>query len=97
MVADLGCRRIAFLLLTETYHSDTDPGYLIIVVDLVVGFFFYRVKNVPLFFCFIDLTKAYGTVNHRLLWKILTKAGLPHELIGLIRAFHDGTQGCVHV
>jgi hypothetical protein len=27
MVADLGCRRIAFLLLTETYHSDTDPGY----------------------------------------------------------------------
>jgi hypothetical protein len=56
---------------------------------------FGRVKNVPLFFCFIDLTKAYDTVNRRLLWKILAKAGLPQELIELIRAFHDGTQACV--
>jgi hypothetical protein len=67
-------------------RSTTDMLYVVQVLQE-----FGRVKNVPLFFCFIDLTKAYGTVNHRLLWKILTKAGLPHELIGLIRAFHDGT------
>jgi hypothetical protein len=58
---------------------------------------FGRVKNVPLFFCFIDLTKAYDTVNRRLLWKILAKAGLPQELIELIRAFHDGTEACVSI
>ena len=58
---------------------------------------FGRVKNVPLYFCFIDLTKAYDTVNRELLWKILAKAGVPQELIELIKAFHDGTQACVRI
>jgi hypothetical protein len=71
-------------------RSTTDMLYVVQMLQE-----FGRVKNVPLFFCFIDLTKAYDTVNRRLLWKILAKAGLPQELIELIRAFHDGTQACV--
>ena len=58
---------------------------------------FGRVKKVPLYFSFIDLTKAYDTVNRQLLWKVLAKAGIPQELIGLIKAFHDGTQACVRI
>jgi hypothetical protein len=73
-------------------RSTTDMLYVVQMLQE-----FGRVKNVPLYFCFIDLTKAYDTVNRQLLWKILGKAGLPQELIGLIRAFHDGTQACVSI
>ena len=29
-----------------------------------------------LFMCFVDLQKAYGTVDRTLLWKVLTRIGV---------------------
>ena len=43
---------------------------------------------------FIDLTKAFDTVNREALWVILSKLGLP-KFVNLIRQFHDDMTGQV--
>ena len=44
---------------------------------------------------FIDLTKAFETVNREALWVILSKLGCPQKLTRIIRLFHDGMVGHV--
>ena len=39
---------------------------------------------------FIDLTKAFDTVNRAALWAILSKLGRPPRFVQIIRSFHDG-------
>ena len=48
-----------------------------------------------LFMCFIDLQKAYDTFDHTLLWQVLTRIGVPPQMIAVIHQFHDGLRGCV--
>ena len=45
--------------------------------------------------CFIDLQKAYDTVDRTLLWQVLTRIGVPPQMIAVIRQFHDGMRACV--
>ena len=40
-------------------------------------------KNI--YFCFIDYTKAFDSVDHNKLWKILQEMGIPDHLICLLR------------
>ena len=40
-------------------------------------------KNI--YFCFIDYTKAFDCVDHRILWKILQDMGIPDHLTCLLR------------
>ena len=58
---------------------------------------FGREKNTPIFMCFIDLMKAYDTINRRMLWRILARFGVPAKLIAVIRAFHDNMRACVRL
>ena len=51
--------------------------------------------GVSLFMCFIDLQKAYDTVDRTLLWQVLTRIGVSPQMIAVIRQFHDGTRACV--
>ena len=46
--------------------------------------------NEDLYLLFIDLTKAFDTVNRPGLWAILEKVGCPEPFVDLIRSFHDG-------
>ena len=51
--------------------------------------------GVSLFMCFIDLQKAYDTVDRNLLWQVLTRVGLPPQILAVIQQFHDGMRACV--
>ena len=55
-----------------------------------------RKAGVPLHMCFVDLQKAYDTVDRTLLWQVLTHIGVPPQMIAaVIRQFHDGMIACV--
>ena len=54
-----------------------------------------RKAGVSLRMCFIDLQKAYDTVGRTLLWQVLTRIGVPPQMIAVIRQFHDGMKACV--
>ena len=54
-----------------------------------------RRAGVTLFMCFIDLQKAYDTVDRALLWQVLTRIGVPPQMIAVIRQFNDEMRACV--
>ena len=54
-----------------------------------------RKARVPQFLCFIDLQKAYDSVDHTLLWQVLARFGAPLQMIEVIHQFHDGMRTCV--
>ena len=51
--------------------------------------------GVSLFMYSNDLQKAYGTVDRALLWQVLTRIGLPPQMVGVIRQFHDAMKARV--
>ena len=54
-----------------------------------------REQNKGLFITFVDLTKAFDTVNRDALWKIMSKFGCPDKFVNMVRLFHDGMQARV--
>ena len=46
-------------------------------------------QNVDNYITFVDLTKAFGTVNREGLWKSMTNFGCPVKFIAMVRKFHD--------
>ena len=52
-------------------------------------------QNMDLYVTFIDLTKAFDTVNREALWDILAKLGCPRKFVNLIRLFHNNMSGLV--
>ena len=39
--------------------------------------------------------KAYDTVDRTLLWQVLTRIGVPPQMVVVILQFHDGMKACV--
>ena len=55
-----------------------------------------RVFNTPLYLAFVDLRKAYDSVNRDTLWMVLQRRyHLPIKLVHILRALHKGTRGAV--
>jgi hypothetical protein len=52
-------------------------------------------RGVPLYWCFVDLMKAYDTVPREGMWLVLRRFGVPESLVKVIRSFHDGMQAAV--
>ena len=50
-------------------------------------------KNV--YFCFIDYTKAFDSVDHNKLWKILKEIGIPDHLTCILRNLYTGQEATV--
>ena len=49
-----------------------------------------REQHQDLYLAFVDLTKAFDTVNQDLLWNILRKFGCPPTFIAILQQFHTG-------
>jgi hypothetical protein len=47
-----------------------------------------REFNKPLFMCFIDITKAYDSVNRELLWKVCLSYGITTKLVNLLKMLY---------
>ena len=56
-----------------------------------------RKKQTLLYVWFIDLTKAYDSVDRTLLWTVLVRFGVPQNMISFIRQVHDGMRACVRL
>ena len=56
-----------------------------------------RKKRIPLYVCFIDLTKAYDSVDRTLRWTVLARFGVPQIMISVICQLHDGMRACVRL
>ena len=54
-----------------------------------------REFHCSLYICFIDLQKAYDSINREALWSILQFYHLPAKLIPVIQAVHDGPRAVV--
>ena len=50
-------------------------------------------KNI--YFCFLDYAKAFDCVDHKKLWKILQKIGIPDHLTCLLRNLYSGQEATV--
>jgi hypothetical protein len=47
-------------------------------------------QNQDLYFVFVDLTKAFDSVNREALWRVMERVGCPPKFIKITRSFHDG-------
>ena len=56
-----------------------------------------RQRKMPLYMCFVDLQKAYDSVDRELLWKVLARAGVPSVMIDVIRQIYDGMRARVRM
>jgi len=56
-----------------------------------------REQHQDLLMVFIDLTKAFDSVDRAGLWQILLKIGCPQKFVNIIRSFHEGMMGQVIV
>ena len=54
-------------------------------------------QQVPLYQVFVDLTKAFDTINRSALWKILGKLGCPYEFVEILKQFHHNMTARVNV
>ena len=50
-------------------------------------------KNI--YFCFIDYAKAFDSVDHNKLWKILKEMGIPDHVTCLLRNLYTGQEATV--
>ena len=54
-----------------------------------------RKKRIPFYVCFIDLGKAYNSVDRTLLWTVHACFGVPQNILSVIRHFQNGMQTCM--
>ena len=54
-----------------------------------------RARKVPLDVRFIDLQKAYDSVDRELLWAVFARFGVPDNIFTVIRQFHEGMRARV--
>ena len=50
-----------------------------------------------LYVCFINLTKAYDSVDRTLLWTVLARFGISQKMISVSHQFHDSMRACVRL
>ena len=54
-----------------------------------------RARRTPLYMCFIDLQKAYGSVDREMLWVVLAPSRVPEKMLTVIGHFREGMRARV--
>ena len=54
-------------------------------------------KDTPLYTCFVDLTKAFNSVDRTLLLGVLARFDVPPRILATILQFHNAMQTCVRL
>ena len=54
-------------------------------------------QNKNLYIAFIDLTKAFDTVPRELLWRVLSKLGVPNKFLKILQLFHSNMEASVTI
>ena len=54
-------------------------------------------QNRELYIAFIDLAKAFDTVNRELLWNALSKFGVPNKFLTILKSLHDNMNARVSI
>ena len=54
-----------------------------------------RARKIPLYMCFVDLQRAYDSVDRELLWVVLVRFGVPEKMLTVIRQLHEGMRARV--
>ena len=54
-----------------------------------------RARKIPLYMSFIDLQKAYESVDRELLWVVFARFGVLEKMLTSIRQFQEGTRAAV--
>ena len=54
-----------------------------------------REQRQDLYIAFVDLAKAFDTVNRESLWRVMSKCGCPPKFMDIIKGFHTGMSACV--
>ncbi|XP_061884956.1 uncharacterized protein LOC133635724 [Entelurus aequoreus] len=49
-----------------------------------------REQHQDLYMAFVDLSKAFDTVNRDLLWAVLLRVGCPRKFVNILQSFHEG-------
>ena len=52
---------------------------------------------ISIYVCFVNLTKAYDSVDQTLLWRVLARFGVSHNMISFIRHFHNSMRAFVRL
>jgi hypothetical protein len=56
-----------------------------------------RQKGKEVYMCFIDLRKAYDSVNRDLLWKAMREYGVSEKIVKILNSLYDNTRAKVRV
>ena len=56
-----------------------------------------REQRMNLCMAFVDLSKAFDTVNRAMLWEIMRRSGCPNKFTNIVRAFHNEMSASVVV
>ena len=54
-----------------------------------------KVRELTIYFCFINYAKAFDCVDHDKLWKILQEMGIPDHLTCLLKSLCAGQEATV--
>ena len=79
--------------MTSVKFQDQRSNDQIVNIHLIIGKATEFQKNVD--FCFIDYAKAFESVDHNKLWKILKEMGIPDHLTCLLRNLYAGQEATV--
>jgi len=93
---DSYCEQIGVFKETQNgFRTARGRRDLILIVRYVQSLFLEKKLN--LFMAFIDIAKAYDSIQRELIWKVLKKIGLPPLLIRMLKMIYESIECRVRV